>query len=157
MNTKSNPSPAELADRTLQLLVYAMFAVALVFCLSVAEYFASESTAAMIDLAVKALGIAILGLMALLYFWKFRPMSPGQRRQHLAEDGFLQIAFRKAMAKSWMLTFLVLVVLQALDNLVLERLPPMPLETVIQGVLAIMLLLFSVAFVTFARSGSGDE
>jgi len=157
MKSQASSSPAEIADRTLQLLVYAMFAVALVFCLSVAEFFASDSTAAIIDVAVKALGIAILGLMALLYFWKFRPMSDNQRRQHLAEDGFLQIAFRKAMAKSWMLSFLVLVILQALDNLVLERLPEMPLEIVIQSILAVMLLLFSVAFLLFTRSSSGDE
>ncbi|GAB4114443.1 MAG: hypothetical protein Tsb0027_03170 [Wenzhouxiangellaceae bacterium] len=157
MNTQMKPSPAEVADRSIQLVAGSMFAVALIFCLSVAEFFAGESTAAIIDIAVKLLAIVILGLMALLYFWKFRPMSPGQRRQHLAEDGFLQIAFRKAMAKSWTLTFLVLVVLQALDNLVLERLPEMPLETVIEGVLAIMLLLFSVAFLLFTRSGSSDE
>jgi len=157
MKSQASSSPAEIADRTLQLLVYAMFAVALVFCLSVAEFFASDAAAAIIDVAVKALGIAILGLMALLYFWKFRPMSDNQRRQHLAEDGFLQIAFRNAMAKSWMLSFLVLVILQALDNLVLERLPKMPLEIVIQSVLAVMLLLFSVAFLLFTRSSSADE
>lgn len=157
MNSQNTFSSAELADRTLQLLAYAMFAVALVFCLSVAEFFASESTAAIIDIAVKALGIAILGLMGLLYFWKFRPMSPDQRRQHLAEDGFLQIAFRKAMAQSWMVSFLVLVILQALDKLVLARLPDMPLEIVIQSVLAIMLLLFSIAFFSFTRSSSSHE
>lgn len=157
MNRPSNPSPAELADRTLQLLVYAMFAVALVFCLSVAEYFANESTAAMIDLAVKALGIAILGLMALLYFWKVRPMSTDRLREHLGEDGFLQVAFQKAMAKSWMMSFVILTVLQALDNLVLARLPMMPLEVVIQSVLALMLLLFSVFFLLFTRSGGSDE
>lgn len=157
MNAQTTPSPAELADRTIQLVALSMFAVALVFCLSVAEFFASEAAAATIDIAVKVLAIAILGLMALLYFWKFRPMSPGQRRRHLAEDGFLQIAFRKAMAKSWMLSFLVLVILQALDNLVLGRLPEMPLEIVIQSVLAIMLLLFSVAFLSFTRTGSNDE
>lgn len=157
MNTQSRFSSAELADRTIQLVVYAMFAVALVFCLSVAEFFASEPTAAIIDIVVKALGIAILGLMALLYFWKFRSLSPGQRRQHLAEDGFLQVAFRKAMAQSWMLTFVVLVILQALDTLVLGRLPYIPLEIVIQSILAIMLVLFSIAFLSFARTSSRDE
>lgn len=157
MNVQTTSSPAELADRTLQLVAYAMFAVALVFCLSVAEFFVGESTAAVIDVAVKVLAIAILGLMALLYFWKFRPMSPGQRRQHLAEDGFLQIGFQKAMATSWMLSFLVLVILQVLDNLVLARLPEMPLEIVIKSVLALMLLLFSVAFPFFTRSSGSDE
>ncbi len=157
MKAQSVSSPAELADRTLQLLAGSMFAVALVFCLSVAEFFASEPTAAIIDAAVKVLGLVILGLMALLYFWKFRPMSAGQRRQHLAEDGFLQIAFQKAMARSWMLSFLVLVILQALDNLVLDRLPYMPLEIVIQSVLALMLLLFSIAFLLFTHSSGGDE
>lgn len=157
MSTQPTASAAELADRTLQLVAAAMFALALVFCLSVAEFFASESLAAVIDVAVKILAVAILGLMALLYFWKFRSMTPGQRRRQLAEDGFLQIAFRKAMATSWMLSFLVLALLQALDNLVLERLPAMPLEIVIQGVLALMLLIFSVAFVSFTRSDSHDE
>jgi len=157
MQPPTTPSPAEIADRTVQLVAGSMFAVALIFCLSVAEFFASDAATAIIDIVVKFLGVAILGLMALLYFWKLRPMSQDQRRQHLAEDGFLQIAFRQAMAKSWMLTFLILVILQALNNLVLERLPAMPLETIIQGVLAIMLLLFSVAFFIFTRSGGSDE
>lgn len=157
MDTQSPSSPAELADRTVQLVAYAMFAVALVFCLSVAEFFAGESTAAIIDIAVKVLGVAILGLMALLYFWKFRSMSAAQARRHLAEDGFLQVAFKRAMAQSWMLSFLVLVILQALDNVVLARLPDMPLEIVIQGVLAIMLLLFSIAFLSYTRTSSSDE
>lgn len=157
MHSQTKPSPAEIADRTIQLVACSMFAVSLIFCLSIAEFFASDAATVIIDIVVKFLGVAILGLMALLYFWKFRPMSPDQRRHHLAEDGFLQIAFRKAMAKSWMLTFVILVILQALNNLVLERLPAMPLETIIQGVLAIMLLLFSIAFVIFTRSGSSDE
>jgi len=156
MNARTTPSPAEVADRTIQLVAWSMFAIALVFCLSVAEFFASESAAAIIDLVVKGLGIAILGLMALLYFWNLRSMSPGQRRQHLAEDGFLQTAFTKAMARSWMVSFLVLVVLQAVDRLVLERLPEMPVEIVIQSVLALMLLLFSVGFLSFTRSSSSD-
>jgi len=157
MNAQTEPSPSELADRSLQLIAGAMFAVALVFCLSVAEFFAGDTIAALIDILVKALGIVILGLMALLYFWKFQPMSRDQRNQYLAEDGFVQIAFQKAMAKSWMLSFLILVILQALDKLFLERLPAMPLEIVIQGILALMLLLFSVAFLFFTRAGSGNE
>lgn len=157
MNTQNTFSSAELADRTVQLVAYAMLAVALVFCLSIAEFFASESTAAIIDIVVKVLGIVILGLMALLYFWKFRSMSAGQVRKQLAEDGFLQVAFRKAMAQSWMLSFLVLVILQTLDDLVLRRLPYMPLEIVIQSVLAIMLVLFSIAFLSFTRTSGSDE
>ena len=156
MKAQTTSAPAELADRTLHLLTWSMFALALIFSLSVAEFFAGESTAAIIDIATKGLGITILGLMALLYFWKFRPMSRNQRSQYLAEDGFLQIAFQKAMAKSWMLSFLVLVVLQALENLVLDRLPAMPLEIVIQGILAIMLLLFSVVFLGLTRASSSD-
>lgn len=157
MMTEPNSSPAEIADRTIQLVAWAMFAVALVFCLSVAEFFASESVAAIIDIAVKGLGIAILGLMALLYFWKFRSMSSDRRREYLAEDGFLQLAFKNAMARSWMLSFLLLVILQVLDSLVLARLPEMPIEIVIQGVLAVMLLLFSVAFMVTTRWSDSDE
>lgn len=157
MTPQSSPSPAELADRTLQIVAYAMFALALVFCLAVAEFFAGESTAARIDIAIKILAAIILGLMALLYFWKFQPMTPGQRRQLLTDDGFLQVEFRKAMAKSWMLSFLALAILQALDHLIIERLPEMPLDIVIKGVLALMLLLFCANFLRFTRSSSSDE
>lgn len=157
MNVRSTPSRAEVADRTIQLLAAAMFGLALIFSLSFVEFFANESMATVIDVAVKVLGIAVLGLMALLYFWKFRPMSSGQRRQHLAEDGFLQVSFRRAMAQSWMLSFLVLAILQTMDSLVLARLPAMPLEIVIKALLALMLLLFSLAFVHFTRSSSSDE
>ena len=156
MNAQPALSRAEIADRTIQLLAGSMFAMALIFCLSVAEFFAGESTAAAIDVVVKTLAIAALGLMALLYFWKFRPMTSAQRRRHLAEDGFLQIGFRKAMARSWMLSFLVLAILQALDNLVLERLPAMPLEITIKAVLGLMLLLFSFAFFFITRASSSD-
>lgn len=157
MNAQTTPSPAEVADRTIQLVAWSMFALALVFCLSVAHFFATESIAAVIDVVVKLLAIAILGLVALLYFWKFRPTSTGERRHHLAGDGFLQLAFNKAMAKSWMMSFLVLVILQALDNLVLDRLPEMPLEIVIKSVLALMMLVFSFAFLFYARSSDSDE
>lgn len=128
MNAQSPTSPAELADRTVQMVAYAMFAIALVFCLSVVEYFATEPMASTIDIVVKALGLTVLVLMAVLLFWKIRPMSPSQRRRHLVEDGYLQIAFRRAMANSWMVSFLVLV-----------------------------LLLFSVFFLLYTRSGSSDE
>lgn len=156
MKARTSSSPAELADRTIQLVAYAMFAVALVFCLSVAEFFAGESTAAVIDIAVKILAVAIVASMALLFFWKIRPMSASQRRDYLSEDGFLQVGFQKAMARSWMLSFVALAILQVLDNLVLERLPQMPVDIVIKGVLALMLLLFSIAFLLFTRSSNGD-
>ncbi len=157
MNVPTTSSPADLADRSLQLVAGAMFALALVFGLSVAEFFASEPAAAIINIAIKVLAISILGLMALLYFRKFRPMSQDQRSQYLGEDGFIQIAFQKAMAKSWMLSFLVLAILQALDNLVLERLPAMPPEVIIEAILAFMLLLFSAAFLFFTRAGNSNE
>lgn len=157
MNVRSPTSPAELADRLTQFVAYAMFAFSLMFCLSVAEFFANESIASVIDIAVKILGVAILGLMAVLFFWKIKPMSPNQRRELLLEDGFLQTAFRTALANSWMLSFLVLMILQAMDKLVLERLPAMPLEIVIKSVLGLMLLLFSLFFLLYTRSSASNE
>jgi len=157
MNARTTPTPAELADRSVQLVAWMMFALALALSLSVVEFFVSDSTAGIIDAGSKVLGVAILGLGALLFFWKFRSMSRDELRRQVAEDGFLQTAFQKAMARSWMLSFLLLVILQALDNLVLERLPELTVEIVIQSVLAIMLLLFSIAFLSFTRTGGHDE
>lgn len=157
MTAETAISPAELADRILRLVAYSMFAVALVFCLSIAEFFAGESVAAMLDIVVKVLGVGILALMAVVFFWKIQPVNSRQHRQQLAEDGFLQVSFEKAMARSWMLSFLLLVILQALDNLVLATLPEMPLEITIQCVLALMLLLFSMAFLFYTRSGYSND
>jgi len=157
MNARTTPTPAELADRSVQLVAWMMFALALALSLSVVEFFVSDSTAGIIDAGSKVLGVAILGLGALLFFWKFRSMSRDELRRQVAEDGFLQTAFQKAMARSWMLSFLLLVILQALDNLVLERLPELTVEIVIQSVLAIMLLFFSITFLLLTRSSSSDE
>ena len=157
MNARTTPTPAELADRSVQLVAWMMFALALELSLSVVEFFVSDSTAGIIDAGSKVLGVAILGLGALLFFWKFRSMSRDELRRQVAEDGFLQTAFQKAMARSWMLSFLLLVILQALDNLVLERLPELTVEIVIQSVLAIMLLFFSITFLLLTRSSSSDE
>jgi len=157
MKTQATSSPAELADRTVQFVTYAMFALALLFSLSVAEFFAGEASASIIDVVVKVLGIVILGLMGILYFTHFRSMSPGRCRRYLAEDGFLQTAFKKAIVVSWMMSFLVMALLQALDKTILVRIPVMPMKIVIQCVLAIMVLLFSVAFLLFTRSSSKDE
>lgn len=157
MTTQSPVSPAELADRTLQLVAASLLALALIFCLSVAEFFVTTSVAAILDLVVKALAIAVLGLMAMLYLWKFRSMSRGQRKRQFSQDGFLQIAFRRSMARSWMLTFVVLAILQVLDKLVLERLPAMPAEIVIQAILALMLVIFSLAFLSAMRWSASDE
>jgi len=157
MKTQATSSPAELADRTVRLVTYAMFALALLFSLSVAEFFAGESSASIIDFVVKVLGIVILGLMGILYFTKFRSMSPGRCCQYLAEDGFLQTAFKKAIVVSWMMSFLVMALLQTLDKTILVRFPVMPMKIVIQCVLAIMVLIFSVAFLLFTRSSGKDE
>src|SRR6056297_3941824 len=113
MNARTTPTPAELADRSVQLVAWMMFALALALSLSVVEFFVSDSTAGIIDAGSKVLGVAILGLGALLFFWKFRSMSRDELRRQVAEDGFLQTAFQKAMARSWMLSFLLLVILQA--------------------------------------------
>jgi hypothetical protein len=51
MRAQTTPTPAGLADRTVPLVASAMFAVVLVFSLSVAEFSASESTATSFDVA----------------------------------------------------------------------------------------------------------
>lgn len=157
MNELTHNSEAELADRTVQLVALSLFIVALLFVLSIVEFFADDSVANLIDWASKIMAVSVIALMVGLFALKFRSMPQSQRRQYLAEDGFLQIGFQRAMAKSWMLSFVALVMLQALDQLVLERLPELPLKLFIQAILAIMLGVFSIAFFFITRQDSGSE
>lgn len=157
MNNSVRFSSADLADRSLQLVALSMFVVAMLFVLSIVEFFSNDTVAGYIDIVMKVLAVGIILLMALLITWKFRGMSRVQRRQYLAEDGFLQIGFQRAMAKSWMISFVLLIVLQTMDRLVLERLPDLPLELVIEAVLALMLSIFSIAFFIFTRTGSDND
>lgn len=157
MNHPVLPSAADLADRSLQLVALSMFVIAMLFVLSIAEFFADDAVAGYIDIAMKVLAVGIILLMVLVVAWKFRGMNRAQRRRYLAEDGFLQISFQRAMAKSWMISFVLLIVLQTLDRLVLERLPVLPVELVIEAVLALMLSIFSIAFFIFTRTGSDDD
>ncbi|MEM7053795.1 MAG: hypothetical protein AAF446_04520, partial [Pseudomonadota bacterium] len=117
----------------------------------------SDAVAGYINIVMKVLAVSILLLTALVIAWKFRGMNRAQRREYLAEDGFLQIGFQRAMAKSWMISFVLLIVLQTLDNLVLKRLPVLPVELIIEAVLALMLSIFSIAFFVFTRTGSDSD
>lgn len=157
MNAKTTPSPAELADRTTLAVAVAMFLVALMNGLSVAEHFADRGLAGMLDLAGKGLGVLAILVVLSTYFGKFRRMSASERAAYLADDGFLQASFRRALSKSWILVFVVLAVLQTLDNLVLDRLPGMPVEVVLQSVLTIMLVAFTVAFAAIVRGDDGAD
>ncbi len=146
MTPQTKSSPAELADRTTLAVALVMFIVALLFAISVAEHFAADGLANVLDLAGKGLAALVILLVIAAYAWKFRRMSASDQRAYLAEDGFLQTSFRRALSKSWMLVFVVLAFLQALDNLLLSRLPAIPIDVVLQSVLALMLVAFSVAF-----------
>lgn len=157
MNNADNSSVADKVDRSLQLIAFVMFAVSLMFALSVVEFFAGETMAVFLDIATKILAISVVLLMAALFIWKFRGTSRTERREYLSEDGFLQVSFQRAMARSWMISFLILAILQVLDESLLARLPTMPLEVVIQCVLAIMLAFFSIAFFLFTRTIAGED
>jgi len=152
MNDLTRNSEAELADRTVQIVALSLFIVAVLFVLQIVEYFVDDPLANLIDWTTRFLAVGIVALTVGMLALKFRGMSRVQRREYLSEDGFLQIGFQRAMAKSWMLSFVVLVVLQSLDRLVLEPLPELPLKLVIQAILAIMLGIFSIAFLLLTRS-----
>ena len=151
-------TPAELADRTTLAVALAMFIVALMFAADVAGHFAAGGFADVLDVTGK--GLAVLAVVVVIgtYFRKFRRMSASERSAYLAEDGFLQSSFRRALSKSWMAVFVLLALLQALDQLVLDRLPGMPIEVVLQSVLTLMLIAFSIAFVRVIGSdGDSDQ
>lgn len=157
MNNIIKTPVADLADRMLQLVALSMFAVSLMFALSVIEFFVNDNMARYLDIGAKVLAVSIILLMAVVFFWKFRNTSREERREYLDEDGFLQTSFQRAMAKSWMISFAVLAILQVFDNLLLERLPEMPLELVFKSIVAFMLATFSVAFFVFTRTSSNDD
>ncbi len=153
----SETTPAELSDRLVRSTAMALFVVSIIFALAVVEFFVSPPTATALDWVGMGLGIVTVVLIASSYFGPYRRMKPVERSSCLAEDGFLQTSFRLALARSWMVTFVALALLQALDNMVLARLPEMPTDVVLQAVLALMLLIFSVIFGFLVRGEDGDE
>ena len=160
MTHTATTSPAEIADRTILLLSYSLIAISAIFCLSVIEHFVEPALAAQINWLIKVFAIGVVVLTGGLIFWKFRSFTTDQRQRFLAEDGFLQIAFQKAMAKSWLLGISLLVMLQWAewdDGSLLQLLPPMPQSILVQLILAVFLVLFSIAFLIFAHIESGDE
>jgi len=157
MHHRLETSYAELSDRLVQTTALALFVVSIMFALAVVEYFVPSETATVLDWVGMGLGLVIVALIGTSYFRYCRRMKPVERSHCFAEDGFLQTAFRLAMSRSWMIVFVVLALLQALDNMVLSRLPEMPTDVVLQAVLALMLMIFSVMFGFAVWGGGADE
>lgn len=157
MNSPVSTSPAEQADRITLAIALSMFFVSIMFAVGVAEFFAEQGLAAVLDIAGKALAVSAIVVILSTYLGAFRKLSDRDRKAYLDGDGFLQSSFRRALSKSWMLVFVALALLQALDHLVLDRLPAMPVEIVLQSVLTLMLISFSVAFALIIRSDDDDE
>ena len=157
MTAHTTTTPAELADRTTLAVALAMFIMALIFAIGVAEFFSPEGLATVLSITEKALAALVVFLVLSTYFLKFRRLEEAERRAYLADDGFLQSSFRRALSKSWMVVFVLLALLQALDKLVLDHLPAMPVEVVLQSVLSAMLIVFSIAFGASLGTPGGEE
>ena len=154
MTSSTHPSPADSADRFLQLIVFSMFLMAILFGLSVAGHFVTEPVSAVLDGLQVAVAVTVIVLVLGAIIWKTRRLPASMRTRSELMEGFLQGAFQRALAKSWGITFVVLALSQALDNLVLSRLPEMPAAVLLQAVLVLMLLSLCGAFVLYSRDGS---
>lgn len=158
MKTSTPTNPADFAERLLHLVVLSMLGVAVIFAISIFSYFGPPAAEPVLDIVQAVLANLIIAAMIYLFVIKLRPMTTEQRRAYLSEDGFIYATFRKALARSWMFVLVLLSCLQALDNLVLSHLPPMPVDVLLQCVLVLLLVSFGVAFyISQAGLGAGAE
>ena len=154
MMYKNDASLAETADFHKQITAVAIFLVAIKYAAAAAVYLVNETTGQYFDWLELGISLVVILLILPMVAWKYSKLSKAQRSAYLEPDGYLATVFKQAMAKSWSVTFVLLVFLEVF---VKERWLWLPSEFFIQVVVAIMLAVFSVTFFYLSRADSEDD
>ncbi|MCB1024247.1 MAG: hypothetical protein KDB79_07650, partial [Acidobacteria bacterium] len=149
MNKKKNN--AEIADRHQQLITLALLFWALKYVASAAKVIVEGSTVFYLDLIEIVFVVLGLGIFITIIFSKFRNLSKAERRSYIDPDGYLFSIAKKAMSRSWAITFIVLAFLEPVTKHYLADLPP---RFFIKAIIALLLGTFSITFFILDRKES---
>jgi len=143
----------DVADGHRRLIAFTVLALGAGYALSASAFLADPGLASSLDLLADGLALLAVGLIVPVVIWKARNRS--RRDWHLYKDdtGFVGRTVAQAQTGSWTLTFLVLILTEALD----ETLAELSWVFLFDVVLAVMLLSFSLIFLYLDRGPVGGS
>ena len=153
MGNPDQHSPAEIADRHRRYMALAMLAVSLMFLFKAAAYLVSDELAMPTDIVVVMMAVLTIALIAPIMIWKIRHRSSAERIVYFSKDGFAAQVLSYSQRISWVITFVFLIFLEGLT----EILSNYPTEFVLQIVIAVLVGTKSLVYLYKTRSSGGLE
>ncbi len=145
---------AEVADRNQQLITLAMFLMSLKYVASAAAEVANENTVYYLGIIEIVFAVLAVCIIVPVIVWKFWNLTKVERKTYFDSDGYFFSIGKKAMSKSWTITFVVLVFFEPVTKNFLAHLPP---RFFINAIIAFLLGTFSIIFFMLDRKGDAEE
>jgi len=142
----------DVADGHRRLVAFALLALGVRYGVSAIAFLTGPDAAPSLELLGDGLALLAVGLVVPIFIWKARHWSHGTRHLYENEQGFVAQTIVQAQTGSWTVTFLALVLIETLD----QTLGELSWVFLFDGVLALMLLSFSLTFLYLERSSSWD-
>lgn len=152
MPVNQNRSVPDVADRHRRLLAYALVALGTRFAVSACAQLVSSRFEVMLGIVADGFALLAVGLIVPVFVWKARNRSRKDWHLYRDADGFVAQTISRAQGVSWVVTFLVLALLEPLN-----RLSGMSTAFFFDALLAIMTLTFSGAFFVLDRAPAGES
>lgn len=148
MSVSENRSVPDVADRHRRLLAYALLAMGARYAASAAAHFVDPELGSSIGFVADAFALVAVGLIVPIFVWKMRNASRADWHLYKNEDGFVAQSIARAQSASWVVTFLVLVLLETVDTLS----KTLPTALFFDVLLVMMCFTFSAAYFYLDRS-----
>lgn len=152
MNNKKNP--AEIADKHQQLIIFAMFLMSLKYVASATAKVVNNNVGYYLDILEIAFVVLAVGIIVPIIAWKFLKLTKEERKVYVDPDGYLFSIGKKAMSKSWAMTFIALAFIGPLSTKLLANFST---HFFIEAILAFMLGSFSIIFFILDRKSDVDD
>ncbi len=144
---------AEATDRLADITGLAVGFVAIIKMLSVAQNYVPAGTADMLDAAQMVGGAVILAIYLPLFIY-FKTRFGTETMNPWTSDSFVASVLKQAGLTAFSVLLLAMVVLSMLDKTVLANVSA---EILLDGIIAVALAAFSVAFFAYNRAGASED
>lgn len=152
MSNQDDHSRAEFIDRFMHRTAIGVLLIALAYASSAMAPFLSEAAGSYLDnleLGLRVLAVIII-LPQFIKMIRLRARQP----ENCETDGFVVDVYKRAASMAFALTFVTLVVMQALAG---RELADLSAAFYINSTLAISLGVFSITFLRLAHAGDGED
>lgn len=148
MGVNRTTSILDVADSHRRMLAYALLALGGRYAVSAIAAFVDPGLATVLGRVADGLALLAVGLVVWIFFWKGRNLSGDDRHMYEDTNGFVARTIATAQSISWIVTFLVLVLLEPFDRLS----EAMSTAVLFDVVLATMIFSFAGAYFYLDRS-----